>query len=287
MSEIGSKPSSYEDMIAVMKATPLICTPITTDSYDSFIADSKLAKSMGSDFAEFRIDYFPDIAPDIISDIIKKSELPLIVTNRNRENGGLFAGGEDSRLQLLYFALESKPLFIDIELAIDKDKRDDIIKRAKQADVGVICSYHDFRRTPTLEEILKIYSDIAESGANLAKIVLTPVTNEDTNRILSVTHKFDNPNLPFTIFGMGPKGQNSRLLAPLFGSCLIYSSLHDDPNNKLGQVSLHVTRTFFNMMNVKGWSTMRNKRDALLDLAAIEFDEDGRNPFSSIDQLLK
>jgi 3-dehydroquinate dehydratase len=88
-------------MIALMKTRPLICTPITTDSYNSFFEDMALAKSMGSDLAELRIDYFHDIAPDIISDIINKSKLPLIVTNRNRENGGLFAGGEDSRLELL------------------------------------------------------------------------------------------------------------------------------------------------------------------------------------------
>jgi 3-dehydroquinate dehydratase-1 len=158
-------------------------------------------------------------------------------------------------------------------LAIDKEKRDDIIKRAKQANVGVICSYHNFKRTPSLEEILKIYSDMVESGANVAKIVFTPVTNEDTNRILSITDKFDSPDVPFTIFGMGPKGQNSRLLAPLFGSCLVYSSLSDDPNNKLGQVSLEVTKAFFNMMQAKGWSNIRNKRNVLLDLVNIEFNE--------------
>ena len=56
---------------------------------------------MGSDIAEFRIDYFNNISSEILNNVINESELPLIVTNRNREDGGMFSGGEDIRLEVL------------------------------------------------------------------------------------------------------------------------------------------------------------------------------------------
>jgi hypothetical protein len=41
------------------------------------------------------------------------------------------------------------------------------------------------------------------------------------------------------------------------------------------------------MMETKGWSVIRNKRDVLMNLDQIEFNEDGSYPLASIDRLLK
>jgi 3-dehydroquinate dehydratase I len=278
---------SSKDILSVMKERPLICTPIAADNSDSYLDSLQSAKNMGSDIAEFRIDYFNNISSEILSNVIYESELPLIVTNRNREDGGMFSGGEDVRLELLETAIESKPSFVDIELAIDREKRDNIIQKARINDVGIICSYHDFRHTPTPNEILKIYSDINETGANVAKMVFTPVTNKDIRNILSVIEKFSNNEMLFTIFGMRQKGQITRMLTPLLGACLTYCSLYKDPNNNLGQADLQSTRKYFDMMGTKGWSVIRNKRDVLMNLDQIEFNEDGSYPLASIDQLLK
>jgi len=252
---------SSKDILSIMKERPLICTPIAADNSDSYLNSLQSAKNMGSDIAEFRIDYFNNISSEILNNVINESELPLIVTNRNREDGGMFSGGEDVRLELLETAIESKPSFVDIELAIDKEKRDNIIQKARINDVGIICSYHDFGHTPTPNEILKIYSDINETGANVAKMVFTPVTNKDIRNILSVTEKLSNNEMLFTIFGMRQKGQITRMLTPLLGACLTYCSLYNDPNNNLGQADLQSTRKYFDMMETKGWSVIRNKRD--------------------------
>ena len=134
---------------------------------------------------------------------------------------------------------------------------------------------------------MKIYSDINETGANVAKMVFTPVTNKDIRSILSVTEKFSNNEMLFTIFGMRQKGQITRMLTPLLGACLTYCSLYKDPNNNLGQADLQSTRKYFDMMETKGWSVIRNKRDVLMNLDQIEFNEDGSYPLASIDQLLK
>src|SRR6476659_3603903 len=105
---------SSKDILSVMKERPLICTPIDADNSDSYLNLLQLAKNMGSDFAEFRIDYFNNMSSEILNKVIDESELPLIVTNRNSEDGGMFSGGEDVRLELLEKAIESKPSFVDI-----------------------------------------------------------------------------------------------------------------------------------------------------------------------------
>ena len=278
---------STKDILSVMKERPLICTPIAADNFDSYLNLLQLAKNMGSDIAEFRIDYFKNITAEVLNNVISESELPLIVTNRNREDGGMFSSGEEVRLELLETAIESKPSFVDIEVAIDREKRDNIIQKARINDVGIICSYHDFRHTPTPNEIFEIYSDINETGANVAKMVYTPVTDKDIRNILSVTERFSNNEMLFTIFGMRQKGQITRMLTPLLGACLTYCSLYNNPNNNLGQADLQSTRKYFDMMGTKGWSVIRNKRDMLMNLDQIEFNEDGSYPLSSIDRLLE
>lgn len=278
---------STKDILSVMKERPLICTPIAADNFDSYLNLLQSAKNMGSDIAEFRIDYFKNITGEVLNNVISESELPLIVTNRNREDGGMFSSGEEVRLELLETAIESKPSFVDIEVAIDREKRDNIIQKARINDVGIICSYHDFRHTPTPNEIFEIYSDINETGANVAKMVFTPVTDKDIRNILSVTERFSNNEMLFTIFGMRQKGQITRMLTPLLGACLTYCSLYNNPNNNLGQADLQSTRKYFDMMGTKGWSVIRNKRDMLMNLDQIEFNEDGSYPLSSIDLLLE
>jgi len=278
---------STKDILSVMKERPLICTPIAADNFDSYLNLLQSAKNMGSDIAEFRIDYFKNITAEVLNNVISESELPLIVTNRNREDGGMFSSGEEVRLELLETAIESKPSFVDIEVAIDREKRDNIIQKARINDVGIICSYHDFRHTPTQNEIFEIYSDINETGANVAKMVFTPVTDKDIRNILSVTERFSNNEMLFTIFGMRQKGQITRMLTPLLGACLTYCSLYNNPNNNLGQADLQSTRKYFDMMGTKGWSVIRNKRDMLMNLDQIEFNEDGSYPLSSIDRLLE
>jgi len=278
---------STKDILSVMKERPLICTPIAADNFDSYLNLLQSAKNMGSDIAEFRIDYFKNITAEVLNKVISESELPLIVTNRNREDGGMFSSGEEVRLELLETAIESKPSFVDIEVAIDREKRDNIIQKARINDVGIICSYHDFRHTPTPNEIFEIYSDINETGANVAKMVFTPVTDKDIRNILSVTERFSNNEMLFTIFGMRQKGQITRMLTPLLGACLTYCSLYNNPNNNLGQADLQSTRKYFDMMGTKGWSVIRNKRDMLMNLDQIEFNEDGSYPLPSIDRLLE
>jgi len=287
MSKVSGVMRSYKQLLKLMNKKPLICTSITTNNKKDYLANLKKAIVLGSDLAELRMDFFKKISSEEMKTIIRKSELPLIVTNRNRENGGLFSKGEKARLSVLESAIEAQPSFVDIELATDSEKRTKIMNLARQNNVGIICSYHDFHRTPDVEEIMKIYDHITSTNADIAKLVFTTKNNKDIRNILKAARKLHSKKIPFTIFGMGLKAQITRMLSPLLGSSLTYSALRTEVETDLGQLSLGHTRKFFNMMEKKGWKKLRNRRDDLIHLAMIELNDDGSYPLASVDKLIK
>ena len=203
----------------------------------------------------------------------------MIVTNRNKENGGNFSAGEELRLSILSSAIMANPAFIDIELSVSDKERSRIINLAKENNVGVICSYHDFNKTPNQEEIHEIYGKITKTGADLVKLIFTPQTDKDIRTILEANDLLRYETTLYTLFGMGKKGQNTRLLSLLLGSCLSYCSLDDNAQSGLYQVALEDMKTFFDLIEKKGWKSIKEKRQDLISLAAIEFN--GDNSLSS------
>ena len=109
------------------------------------------------------------------------------------------------------FSLETADYvdYVDIELQTDEKYRSRVIKASK----STIISYHDFQRTPPLNELLEIVKKEKELG-NMAKFAVMPQNMQDTLNVLEVVNQMDN-----TIgIAMGEIGRYTRVVAPLFGS---------------------------------------------------------------------
>ncbi len=265
---------SYKQIIKLMREKPLICTSIIADNKKDFIELVKNAADGGADLAELRIDFLKDKAPQNITEIIFKSGLPLIITNRNKESRGTFPSGNESlRLALLYYSINAKPAFIDIEYVIEAKSRTEIIDAAHKNGVGVICSHHDFQSTPTSEKIIEKYEEVCETGADVAKLVYTPHSREEVVNILQAVEtvvKLDK--IPSTIFGMGDVGQNTRILSPVIGSCMTYCALNADSKSGLSQLSLKDTKELFDLLATKkGWKALRKEHKDVLSAAMEEY----------------
>lgn len=261
-------------LLKMVKKKPLVCTSIIADNKRTFLSKVNSALKGGSDLAELRIDSLKNQDPKNIQEIIRKSSLPLIVTNRNKENRGMFpSGNEDSRLYLLRSSMEAKPAFIDIELQTNENDRDAIISEAKKKGIGVICSYHDFQNTPKTEDIIQFYKQVVETGADLAKLVFTPHSKKDVASILKAVQLTRHEQIPSTIFGMGEMGQDTRILSPVLGSCLTYCALKVETNTGLFQISLKDTRSIFGLIESKrkNWSSIRKQHKDILALALTEY----------------
>ena len=93
----------------------------------------KKAVEQGATMVELRIDYLEKF--DGVQEIIQSSPVPLIVTFRRKENGGLFEGNEKLRIETLNQAIKSGADYVDIEL--DAKDINQVIKTAKENNCQV------------------------------------------------------------------------------------------------------------------------------------------------------
>ena len=120
---------------------------------------SKKAAEMGADVLEIRLDLLGirnlETAAEIIRKVKSETELPVIITNRSRNEGGKWEGEEAERIGLIkdLLSLKNGPDAVDIELSADRDERDNAVKAAKTHGKTVIISAHDFSKTPSSQEM--------------------------------------------------------------------------------------------------------------------------------------
>ena len=201
------------------------------------IADDPLKNAIravheGADMIEIRIDLLnPNLQVDslhslhsLLEDLKDAIELPIIVTNRMRAEGGGFAGSEEERIKILLAAMEMADL-VDIELQTESEYRDAVVSRAKENGVSVIISHHDFSETPDRAVMRKILSLCFNSGADIAKLAVTPHSYLDALHLLEVTLDCASKSKAVCTIGMGEYGVHTRVIAPLYGSVLAYVSV--------------------------------------------------------------
>ena len=116
------------------------------------------------ELAELRVDLVPDLnIPEIGNKFDKKR---IIVTNRKKDEGGLFEGSESERIIPLIEAIKNEFGFIDIEYSsIDPLNLLLRKKRELNSETKIIVSYHNFENTPSnLNEISLKIKDKSQIG---------------------------------------------------------------------------------------------------------------------------
>ncbi len=173
------------------------------------------AKKVGADILELRIDLMQEDARKILPEL-RKLGLPVIITNRMKQEGGAWEGSEDERIQKLLSLLPGADA-VDIELCAEG--RDEVVKKAKSIGKTVIISTHDFQRTPQNDIMLGVIRESQEAGADIAKLAVMPQSLEDVLRLFEVT--LHSKGSVCTI-AMGDTGRHSRIIAPIYGSVMSY-----------------------------------------------------------------
>jgi 3-dehydroquinate dehydratase-1 len=200
---------------------PGIVAVIGKDAYNTALR----ACSMGAHILEIRIDLLGinDIEElrSLLHGLKRKTGLPVIATNRCREEGGYWRGSEYKRIELLIGAIPDADA-IDIELS--SATKDMVIDAVRSAGKTLIISSHDFSTTPTSSAMLAVLEQARNAGADIAKLAVTPVNTADTLNLLSVTQKVD---FPVCTIAMGKLGTHTRVVAPIYGSVLTYGSVDD------------------------------------------------------------
>lgn len=186
------------------------------------LKSSKRAKELGADILELRMDLIREDLHRTIIDIADLG-LPIIITNRMKEEGGVWAGSEEQRIKELVSLI---PLADAVDIELSAKKKDAVVNKAKLAGKKVIISAHDFHGTPDTAVMEDILKRSFEAGADIAKLAVMPHTLDDVLKLLQVTLK---SNGPVCTIAMGELGKHTRAILPLYGSVMTYGFV-DDPS---------------------------------------------------------
>ena len=212
-----------------------IAIPIFQAKKDDVIKVAEDCIEKGADVLEFRIDALDNPNFKDIQEIIEEINFPMIATNRISSEGGSFKGTEEERIDIL---LKCAPLvdYVDIELQSD----DKYIKQIHDTGVTTIVSYHDFHKTPEINEIMYIVEKEQKLG-DIAKVAFMPNDLDDTLKILAILSHCENT----IAISMSDLGSYTRVMASKFDSPITFAAGTDV--TAPGQIDIETMKSLLNM----------------------------------------
>lgn len=212
-----------------------IAIPIFQAKKEDVIKVAEDCIEKGADVLEFRIDALDNPNFKDIQEIIEEINFPMIATNRISSEGGSFKGTEEERIDIL---LKCAPLvdYVDIELQSD----DKYIKQIHDTGVTTIVSYHNFHKTPEINEIMYIVEKEQKLG-DIAKVAFMPNDLDDTLKILAILSHCENT----IAISMSDLGSYTRVMASKFDSPITFAAGTDV--TAPGQIDIETMKSLLNM----------------------------------------
>ena len=184
--------------------TSLLCETVTGPTMEALI-DAR--DRSAADLLELRLD---SVAEPNVAGALAGRRVPVVVTCRPRWEGGMFAGSEEERRDLLQQALDGGAEFVDVEWRAGFD---DLVS---SAPARVVVSAHDFEGVPA--DVTGQARAMRQTGAGLIKMAVTPHRLEDTLSLGEIGRAGGA-----VVVGMGITGLPTRLLASWYGSRWTYA----------------------------------------------------------------
>jgi 3-dehydroquinate dehydratase type I len=201
---------------------PRICTVIVNkDDLNAALSVERFV-----DLFEVRI----DMIGDGWQEVAKRLTKPWLATNRVANEGGNWAGDEESRVKELLLALDLGAQLVDIELQTTGVEQ---IVKAIKCKAKCVVSFHDWSRMPTLEELEHIVRRQLAVGADICKVVGKAVRFEDNVTPLELVGRC--PAASLIALSIGPDGVIGRTLSPLLGGYLTYATAGQGKESAPGQ----------------------------------------------------
>ncbi len=183
------------------------------------------AAGEGVDILELRVDLFEgELTPSSVVNevkVLKRHEMPLIGTIRGKGEVRGKATLSDAERAELYQNISPLVDAVDVDLTAAFLKP--VIAIARRNKNTVILSHHDFYGTPSESRLEQIVSKAAALGANIIKIAVLAKNESDVVRLFQFTVAHRQKNL--VTIAMGNIGSISRLVFPLAGSLMTYTSV--------------------------------------------------------------
>ena len=191
------------------------------------------------DLLEVRI----DLIGDGWQELAKQLKKPWIACNRSADEGGKWKKDEARRIEELLKAIELGADIVDIELRTrNLEQTVELFKKQTKC----LLSFHELKKTPSLDEMRGVIQRQLEAGADICKMVTTAQKFEDNLTVLKLIAEF--PETRVVSFAMGPLGLLSRVLCPLVGGDFTYASIEEGKESASGQITVMRLREVYEMV---------------------------------------
>lgn len=217
------------------------------------------------DLIELRWDYIDSIehlTEGFVNALLDhiQPDIPVISTFRATSEGGQTQIDEDQRFEILKMLMSAQPQYLDIEMRTDPGFLRTVCQNSFSKKIKIIFSYHDFEKTPAIEEAKNIIQNFLKSlvtvttmntdksGLFLYKVIFNATKFEDNFVPIKLCKFFTKQGEDRNIicFCMGETGVFSRLMSVKYGSFLTYASVAE--GTAPGQVHIDKIREFHQIM---------------------------------------
>lgn len=261
------------NVLDLNQGMPKICIPIVEKTREEILQCATMLQESVADVIEWRGDFYEDLR-----DIPKLQETARLLKSRLGDKTILFTirtaaeGGEVclsfSEYEVILRQMAGMPeiAWIDVEMfwgyrdarlaetISSKDSCHEPIRKLVQElrhYAVVIGSYHDFGKTPALEEISGRLMGIHEMGADIPKIAVMPKSREDVLTLMRATFltKKALGSVPLITMSMGALGAISRVAGESFGSSLTFGCI--EKSSAPGQIEAEKLREIMEILHLE------------------------------------
>lgn len=217
--------------IHIGEGVPKVIVPLMGTTLEELLLEIKIIKKFNLDIVEWRADMLKQI--DDLTQVKQTLSalrdelypLPLLFTFRTHREGGNKTIEDSYYETLLVEVMETKQIdLLDVELF--SPKVTEIMEVAKENEITIIMSNHDFEKTPAKEEIMWRLRRMQELGAHITKIAVMPNKPADVLTLLDATHTMQAlyADRPMITMSMASTGAISRLSGEIFGSAASFGA---------------------------------------------------------------
>ena len=237
---------------------PKVILPIVERNETAILKKAAGFSTKKADCVEWRADWFTDVLnPDALRRCLqglrdRLGGMLLLVTFRTRDEGGEMALTREQYEAFCSAVCASGCAdLLDLEFFPCGDTLPRLIAQAHAAGVKVICSSHDFQKTPSRTELVARMVAMQQAGADLPKLAVMPTCRADVLELLAATAEMTecHPETPVITMSMGALGAVSRLCGEAFGSAMTFAN--PGQASAPGQVPLDVVNTVLESLKME------------------------------------
>lgn len=198
-----------------------ICESFFAEDLSSALRVLEKIKSLG----ELRFD-LSNLHHDDIKTIRRNTKHKLIFTCRGENLS------EEAHLKSYRAAIESNYEYIDIDHGYDGHLLSSLHTSLSHSSCQLILSYHNYEKTPSLNELDEIINNLTSSSTDLIKITTLTHSIQDVEKLISVQKSYQN----IICLGMGQFATQSRIQSLINGGNFTFVAFDSSKTTAKGQV---------------------------------------------------